>query len=486
MNSYEHMITKVLHNDASSIASYFSCYRTPLEKSITRIPQRISYTDIAIQGEKAWWKLTSPHIAAATESRYVTRTDTKDGLGKHWLHTWGFFYMQEIAASLPARILPLQKNDIILDMCAAPWGKSVQLASRHFPSCFVVSNEVNKTRIISLQHNLNRTGMYNSCVTSLDGEVFGKHLPEFFDAVLVDAPCSGEGTSFKSPETTKRRREEDIHPIAHIQKNLLSAAIDTCKRWWYIVYSTCTLNPRENEGVVWDILKKYKGSVTLEHVPIPEAERGIGQREWADLLEEQDAKKVARFWPHIHHTWWFFIALFRKENASHTSDTPSIYAKASEVSHHGSQKKGQQSTLDMSSGLQTSMQNLLYDHYGIDNIPDNMLFIRTPKQIYVTTHWYVRIHNRIHIEKCGIPIFSLHKTWLQTPLHGLWSIFWHRAKKNVLTLTPDEAQAYSDWQEIATHYSPTTPDKYIMLRREKQGFSIGKIVNGYIKNKFAG
>ena len=111
----------------------------------------------------------------------------------------------------------------------------------------LVSNEMSSSRIVALQHNLNRTGSYNTAVTKLDGKEFGSLLPEFFDAVLVDAPCSGEGTGFKSDAGTKRWREDKVLEIAHLQLSLLASAIHSCKVGGEIIYATCTLNPRENE-----------------------------------------------------------------------------------------------------------------------------------------------------------------------------------------------------------------------------------------------
>lgn len=154
------------------------------------------------------------------------------------MHQAGFFYMQEVAASLPSQVLNVEAGDLVLDMCAAPGGKSVQLGDRLLtadgrkPSDsigLIVSNEVSGSRLVSLQHNLNRCGIYPTAVTSMDGIAFGTVLPEFFDKVLVDAPCSGEGTGFKSDAGTKRRREEDIQKIARLQQQLLFSAINACK-----------------------------------------------------------------------------------------------------------------------------------------------------------------------------------------------------------------------------------------------------------------
>ncbi len=480
MKTYHDMISSLLQNNQSDIDAYFWCYQESVEKSIKVINHKVSQDDLFVMAKQYGWTLTNPWFIKNSDTYYITRESYDMGLGKHWLHTAGFFYMQEVAASLPANILPVKVGDIILDMCAAPWGKSVQLWDMLFnkidnnslpqATWFVVSNEMSGSRIISLQSNLNRTAIYNGCVTNMSWSIFGSILPNFFDAVLVDAPCSGEGTGFKSDAWTKRWREELIHKIARTQKELLTSAIKTCKAGWYIVYATCTINPWENEWVVSYILNKYKDYLTIENVEITWKTWGITQWQGELLLSQEDAGKVARFWPHIQHTGWFFIALFKKHK-----DTLDLGEKT---------QKTTSSQLIFSDQLQEKIIEILFNDYNI-LLPENeYFFVSTQKQVYITTKNYLLLHDKIHIEKVWVPIFKWNNNKELRPLHGLGNILGHLATKNVIQLDDTSLQRYSDGYDLDTDTIPTTPHAYIILKYKQRWISVGKIVWNTIKNKY--
>lgn len=480
MKTYHDMISSLLQNNQSDIDAYFGCYQESIEKSIKIVTHKVSQDDLFAMAKQYWWTLTAPGFVEHSDTYYITRDTYDMGLGKHWLHTSWFFYMQEVAASLPANILPIKTWDIVLDMCAAPWGKSVQLWDGLFNQTdkeslpqatgFVVSNEMSGSRIISLQSNLNRTGIYNGCVTNMSWSVFGSILPNFFDAVLVDAPCSWEGTGFKSDAGTKRWREDLVHKIARTQKELLTSAIKTCKAWWYIVYATCTINPWENEWVVSYILNKYSDYLTLENVAINNKTSGVTHRQDETLLSEEDAQKVARFWPHIQHTGWFFIALFKK-----TKETLEVSDKP---------QKTTESQLLLSDDLQEKITEILFNDYNIELPKDQYFFVSTQKQVYVTTKDYLLLHNKIHIEKAGVPIFKWNNNKELRPLHGLWNILGHLATKNVIQLDDTSLQRYSDGYDLTTDILPTTSHAYVIVQYKQRWISVGKIVWDTLKNKY--
>jgi len=121
-------------------------------------------------------------------------------------------------------------------MCAAPGGKTIQLADKmiaQYPEAIgcIRSNDINAKRLQALQANINRSGLYNTVVSKINGYSFGKALPETFDSILLDAPCSGEGTSFRSSESLKFRNPQAIKTIANTQYQLLISALKACKVW---------------------------------------------------------------------------------------------------------------------------------------------------------------------------------------------------------------------------------------------------------------
>ena len=476
--NYKQLIEKLLPDNTEREA-FFSCYRELLPRSIKIIEHTISSETFRDVTHAEWRSLQSPWFVAANDSWYIKRDDESVALGKHRLHTAWFFYIQEVAASLAVDSLELAWWEFVLDMCAAPWWKSTQIADKLLtidPTSpwLVVSNEISWSRIIALQSNLNRTWSYNTAITQLDGAQFGNLLPDFFDKVLVDAPCSWEGRWFKSDASTKWRREENVQKIARLQSSLLTSAIKTCKPWGSIVYATCTLNPWENEWVIAQALREHEWVITLEDVAIAHKSIWLDMRDGEPLLRKEDAQKVARFWPHRQHTWGFFIAKIRKNKAAYFTHA----ATRKEV------KPQKKSALNRSENLQKQISDLLFADYGIVIDPLKYRFASTSNQIYMISPAYDAIHEALYVEKVGVPILKRHSKTELRPLHWLGTMLGYLATKNVIQLTDKECQKYSDWRDLDTDATVTTPHKYAVLRWNEFGFSVGKVVWNTIKNKF--
>lgn len=480
---FRDVIFSLVEQNEEACNAYFSVYQNPVVKSLKVITHKIDIEAFKNLAKQQARELTSPWFGKNSDSYYIQRKDESTWLGRNRLHEAGFFYIQEVAASLAAPVLSscfenTQKNLRLLDMCAAPWGKSIQLANDLLSRCIhgiVVSNEVNATRMSALEHNIRRTGCYNTCTTAYSGEFFWESLPDFFDGVLVDAPCSGEWTWFKSDAGTKRRRQENAHKISRIQKSLLESAIKSCKPWGYIVYATCTINPRENEMVVQHALTTFSQSISLENITINGKSDWIAQREGRAILSPEDATKVARFRPHIQWTGGFFIAKFRKKNI------PSEIAQSTDRTEK--KMKLHSSQLDMSDTLQTTIAQLLKDDYGIFIDTTKYFFVGTESQIYLTTPEYKELHANLYTKKIGIPIFKKDKKLL-IPLHGLWTTLGDLATQNTIDLAELDLQNYADGYDRETNFIPTSKNNFVILKYKKYGISVGKIVNGTIKNKF--
>lgn len=149
-----------------------------------------------------------------------------------------------------------------------------QLLTKQDPG-LVVANDINPKRLKSLMHNLNQGNCRNSCITKLNGFSFGKILPNVFDHVLVDAPCSGEGTAYKSDFALKHRNQAEINKMAGTQFQLLISAIKAVKPGGSVIYSTCTINPYENETLVARVLEHFGDCVELIAVPTLDTAPGL-------------------------------------------------------------------------------------------------------------------------------------------------------------------------------------------------------------------
>jgi len=173
------------------------------------------------------------------------------------IHSAGAFYSQEPSASSAVTVLAPEKGDKVLDMCAAPGGKSTQIAAYLDGTGLLWSNEVVKSRANILLSNVERMGIRNAVVSSVYPDVLERKLAGYFDKVLVDAPCSGEGMFRKNPEAITEWSPEHVTACAERQLMILDSAAECVKEGGVLVYSTCTFSYEENEGVTQKFLEKH-------------------------------------------------------------------------------------------------------------------------------------------------------------------------------------------------------------------------------------
>ncbi|MDD2648011.1 MAG: RsmF rRNA methyltransferase first C-terminal domain-containing protein [Eubacteriales bacterium] len=178
--------------------------------------------------------------------------------GQHPYHDMGAHYLQEPSAMAPAALLMPREGERVLDLCAAPGGKTTQLADYMRGSGLLVANEPVQKRALVLSRNVERMGVQNAVVISEMPQKIAECLPEFFDAVLVDAPCSGEGMFRRHPEAIAEWTEDSPRLCAERQSGILDAAAKMLRAGGRLVYSTCTYNEIENEGTVLSFLARHE------------------------------------------------------------------------------------------------------------------------------------------------------------------------------------------------------------------------------------
>jgi len=214
---------------------------------------------------------------------------------------------------LPTLVLDPKPNEVILDLCAAPGSKTTQIAARMENTGTVIANDLKLGRIKILASNLERCGVLNTIITKSSGEAICKRLKENnfkIDKILIDAPCSGEGTVRGTPKTLEMWNIKKVHSLSRIQKSILSNAIELLENinGGEIVYSTCTHAPEENEEVLDFILKKYK-SVKIEKSSLPiELKTRKGIKKWQEKEYLEEIKYSCRIYPQDNNTEGFFIA----------------------------------------------------------------------------------------------------------------------------------------------------------------------------------
>ena len=234
-------------------------------------------------------------------------------------HFAGLFYIQSLSSMLPAIALSPQPGEYILDIASAPGSKATHIAQLMKNSGVIFANDVIPDRLKVLVHNIERLGVLNTAVTSIDGNRFGNILPEIFDRVLVDVPCSALGIISKANEVLNWWSENEVRRFSNKQKQLLTSAIKAAKPNGIIVYSTCTLTVEENELVIEDALKKFP--IEIEEISFKNIDFDEGITFYNEVQLDERLKKTIRIYPFKFNSEGFFIAKIRKTDITVTRTT---------------------------------------------------------------------------------------------------------------------------------------------------------------------
>ena len=226
--------------------------------------------------------------------------------GNHPYHTAGLFYFQEPSAMSTVSALPVNEDDYILDLCAAPGGKATQAGALLGEKGLLVANEIVKSRANILADNIDRFGLKNCVVTNETPQRLAEKYPNFFDKIIVDAPCSGEGMFRKEPQAIDEWSIQHTISCGERQKHILDCAFKMLRGGGYLVYSTCTFAPEENEKICAYILNNYNAELIK---PNNLNMLSQGKTEWSD--SNYNMEDTRRIFPHKNKGEGHFIALFR-------------------------------------------------------------------------------------------------------------------------------------------------------------------------------
>ncbi|MBB1201295.1 16S rRNA (cytosine(1407)-C(5))-methyltransferase RsmF [Enterobacteriaceae bacterium 89] len=282
-----------------SFDDFIAACQRPLRRSIRVNTLKISVPDFLQLVAPYGWQLTP--VPWCEEGFWIERED-EDALplGSTAEHLSGLFYIQEASSMLPVTALFADDNAprLVMDVAAAPGSKTTQIAARMNNEGAILANEFSASRVKVLHANISRCGISNVALTHFDGRVFGAALPECFDAILLDAPCSGEGVVRKDPDALKNWSVESNNEIAGTQRELINSAFHALKPGGTLVYSTCTLNREENEDVLAWLLAEYPQAVEVAPLDnlFPEADKAL------------TAEGYLHVFPQIYDCEGFFVA----------------------------------------------------------------------------------------------------------------------------------------------------------------------------------
>lgn len=282
-----------------------------LRRSIRVNTLKISVDELKSRMEKDWHLEQIPWCKEGFWLEHKGEGDEyRRDIGNTIEHQLGYVYIQEAASMIPPIVLEPKPREIVLDMCAAPGSKTSQIAQYMQNEGLIIANDFKGARLAPLGINLQRTNVTNAIITLMRGEWF-INAGIKFDKILLDAPCSGTGTIRKSLKTLKIWNPNMIKKIAAEQRKLIDAAFQVLKESGILVYSTCSLEPEEDEGIVDFLLNKYD-TAALEDINIKGLKKGKIVEEFDEKKYSKEIKKCLRLWPQDNDTEGFFVAKIKK------------------------------------------------------------------------------------------------------------------------------------------------------------------------------
>lgn len=278
---------------------YLACFDNPQIHSL-----RVNTSKISVDRFKEIFPYNLEQVPWCKDSFYFDDLS----ISKHPYYYAGLYYLQEASAMLPAEVLPIEEGDIVLDACAAPGGKSLKLLDKLNNTGLLVSNDISISRANALLRNIERAGFSNYYVIAKDIIELEEHFPKYFDKILLDAPCSGEGMFRKDKALIESWKERDSEYFSPIQKRLIQACINMLKDGGKLVYSTCTFDVREDEEIIQYALDNNSN---IKLLPI----------EKYDGFKDANDGYGVKLFPHRIKGEGHYVCLLQKDGNSHKRES---------------------------------------------------------------------------------------------------------------------------------------------------------------------
>lgn len=428
---------------------YIACLDRPYVRSLRLNLGRIDKADRARIQMIATGKKDPEPVSWCPGAYYYDN----DLPGRSPLHEAGAYYIQEASAMLPVTMLDVDDSGMkVLDLCAAPGGKSTQIADLMGGCGLLVSNEIISSRSLILSENIERMGVTNALVTSGDPNALAKRFPAFFDRILVDAPCSGEGMFRKHPEAAGEWSIENVKMCADRQDMILDCAAIMLAPGGRIVYSTCTFSPEEDEGSL---------------------ERFISRHPEFETVGEPD-----HIYPHLHRgEGHFAVAMSRKGESSIRS------AEGDRMPEKGAKRRNKPVLDGVEDALLSDfLEDVLTDGPVRSMIEDNKdRLLKFGDGLYLTPEYMPAI-NALTVKRAGLRLGTFMKMRF-TPDHALS----HAVSRNDVRLLVDYAHDSSEIRDYLSGMTlPCDPSLkgWCLVCCEGIGVGWGKAGGGIIKNHY--
>ncbi|GET18152.1 RNA methyltransferase [Lactobacillus agilis] len=434
---------------ATEAEEFLAAFDGPVEKGFRLNPLKENYQAVAYSLAKK-----APHV----KTGYYGEVS-----GRSLDHQAGYVYSQDLSAMYVAEVADAKPGEWILDLCAAPGGKSTQLVEAMANQGLLVANEINKKRAAILAENLERSGASNYIVLNESPQNLAKNWGPIFDKIVVDAPCSGEGMFRKDHQATSYWDKDYPAECAKRQKEILKSALELLKPGGKLIYSTCTFAPEEDEQIVAWLLAEYPDLRVLPIKQYPGMDQG--RPNWAD--GNPDLEKTIRLFPHHFKGEGHFVALLEKVGQA-------VPKKVSKKKGKAKQAKGNLS-LEQLELWQAFSQELV----GTDLFASADLKL-VGDYLYYSPKTWPRLANLRYLRP-GL-LLGVFKKKRFEPSYTLALALKPSQVKRVLAVSESEWENYVKGNVLTT--TSSQQNGWYLLTCQQKGFAFGKKVNQQIKNFF--
>lgn len=438
-----------------SLDDFIAACQRPLRRSIRVNTLKISVDDFLALVSPYNWQLTP--VPWCAEGFWIERDD-EDAvpLGSTAEHLSGLFYIQEASSMLPVAALFADDNapERVMDVAAAPGSKTTQIAARMGNQGAILANEYSASRVKVLHANISRCGIHNVALTHFDGRVFGAALPEAFDAILLDAPCSGEGVVRKDPDALKNWSVESNLEIAATQRELIDSAFHALRPGGTLVYSTCTLNRDENEEVCLWLKAQYPDAV--EFLPLNDL--------FPSAKEAITPEGFLHVFPQIYDCEGFFVARLRKTVAVAPLPAPTF-------------KVGNFPFTPLK-GREAEQVILAARKAGLSWDETHHLWLRE-KEVWLFPASIEPLIGKVRFSRIGIRLAEVHNKGYRWQHEAVIAL---AGRENTFALTHQEAE---EWYRGRDVYPASTPSNdEVVVTYQGHPLGLAKKVGSRLKNSY--
>ncbi|WP_125763864.1 RsmF rRNA methyltransferase first C-terminal domain-containing protein [Companilactobacillus hulinensis] len=371
-------------------------------------------------------------------------------------HMAGYLYSQEPSAMYVAEVLDPKSTDKVLDLCAAPGSKSTYIATKMGGQGLLVTNEINNKRARVLSSNVERMGIVNAVVTNNSPKDFEKKFEGYFDRILVDAPCSGEGMFRKDPESVKYWSLEYVEQCANRQRHILDSAFKLLKPGGTLVYSTCTFSPEENEENIDYFLNQYPDMQMDEIKKYDGMEDG--KPEWGHGNAE--LTKALRMFPDQFEGEGHFICKMTKSGEPDKSREKDISNGIGKDEFKFVEKFAKTNLNGLTQNNWFKVSDFLYQAASLDNR-----------------------FKSLHVLRNGLKLGEFKKNRFEPDIAWILAIE-PTVLKSVFELDDDQFETYMHGESVILSNDPGFDNKWIGLSYQGKLFSWGRYSNKQIKNVY--